>query len=587
MRSTAAVLGVLAAALSLSSHASPPAAEAPPLFGERIDVSVINLEVYVTDAKGNVVHGLKREDFTLLEDGKPVEITNFSAVEGGTVATVTAESGQVETTQPTAAALPPELRLNLIVYVDNVHLQPSNRKRAFARIADFLAKAPPGSRLMVVSTDPGLHVAVPMTENVADVVAGLEAMTKKKSVGVETYVARLNAIRSIRSTYESEGCSEIAVDLMRAFSQAYAKPKHHDEAAALTQLGQFVGTLAGIPGRKVLLHVSDGIPLVAGQEVFALVAQLCGGEPLMLNNSEYSLVNPLRRLTTLANSSGVTFYTLEAAGLRNFSSSSAEFANVSLDAQLDFEDQANHQDTLFNLASETGGRAILNTNQLEIGLARVADDLANYYSLGYMPSRPPGRAGDERPRALAVRVRGEHLTARLRKTYRDKSAAERTEDRVRASLLLGTGSNPLAAQIEMGAATPVDKGADKGQFLVPLRLRLPLGRLTLLPQDDHLAGQLALQMVVRDEEGNVSPLRTVTVPVETVMTPAGAARSGAAPGATAPDPTAPPGANPSGTFVYEIKMTMRKGPHRLALGVEDVASATASYLAFDFAVPAR
>src|SRR5688572_25929801 len=54
-----------------------------PTFFESIDVNVVNVEVYVTDKQGRRVQGLTRDDFQVLEDGKPVEITNFYAVSGG------------------------------------------------------------------------------------------------------------------------------------------------------------------------------------------------------------------------------------------------------------------------------------------------------------------------------------------------------------------------------------------------------------------------------------------------------------------------------------------------------------------------
>ena len=61
--------------------ASDPAADG--IFVESIDVNVVNVEVYVTDKKGDRVTGLGRDDFELFEDDKPVKISNFYAVEDG------------------------------------------------------------------------------------------------------------------------------------------------------------------------------------------------------------------------------------------------------------------------------------------------------------------------------------------------------------------------------------------------------------------------------------------------------------------------------------------------------------------------
>ena len=53
----------------------------PPVFVERIDVNIVNVEVFVTDSQGRHVFGLTKDDFEITEDGRPVEITNFFTVE--------------------------------------------------------------------------------------------------------------------------------------------------------------------------------------------------------------------------------------------------------------------------------------------------------------------------------------------------------------------------------------------------------------------------------------------------------------------------------------------------------------------------
>jgi hypothetical protein len=65
-----------------ATAAATPAAE--PTYYEAIDVDVVNVEVFVADRHGNPILGLRPQDFTVLEDGKPVTITNFfSAVAAG------------------------------------------------------------------------------------------------------------------------------------------------------------------------------------------------------------------------------------------------------------------------------------------------------------------------------------------------------------------------------------------------------------------------------------------------------------------------------------------------------------------------
>src|SRR5436853_6827135 len=74
----------LAAVVSLGA-AAPPKPQSPPAqslttFGEVVEVNVVNVDVYATDKKGQRANDLRQGDFELLEDGKPVPITNFTPV---------------------------------------------------------------------------------------------------------------------------------------------------------------------------------------------------------------------------------------------------------------------------------------------------------------------------------------------------------------------------------------------------------------------------------------------------------------------------------------------------------------------------
>src|SRR5436309_10532217 len=113
------------------SHAAgePPAGES---FKESIEVSVVNLDVYVTDKKGQPVTGLKKEDFQVLEDGRPVEISNFFAESRGTEPAAPAASGGPGQSAPER---PVSQRLRLVVFVDDVNLTAANRIRILQNVA--------------------------------------------------------------------------------------------------------------------------------------------------------------------------------------------------------------------------------------------------------------------------------------------------------------------------------------------------------------------------------------------------------------------------------------------------------------------
>src|SRR5688572_16736038 len=105
MRSFRFALALLTAAVPAAAWQPPPAAEPPPsIFGEQIEVRVVNVEVVVTDKEGNRVSGLAPSDFVLKVDGKPVPVEYFSEVRGGqAIAPGAAASGETLPGLPTLA----------------------------------------------------------------------------------------------------------------------------------------------------------------------------------------------------------------------------------------------------------------------------------------------------------------------------------------------------------------------------------------------------------------------------------------------------------------------------------------------------
>jgi hypothetical protein len=165
--------GVLSGAAALGA-AAPPAspgtlANDPGTFGTAVDVNVVNVEVYATDAAGKPVTGLKERDFELLEDGRRVSISNFAALEGTGAAPRPAATPAAPAAAPTAPAEPVE-PWNLIVFVDDFDLHPASRTRALQQVRAFLGRQlAPGDRVMVVTYDMGLVVRLPFSSDPAAV----------------------------------------------------------------------------------------------------------------------------------------------------------------------------------------------------------------------------------------------------------------------------------------------------------------------------------------------------------------------------------------------------------------------------------
>lgn len=105
MKHLATTLALLSLSVLLAT--APAAAQEPwrEVFEDVTEINVINVEVIVTDAKGQPVTGLGQDDFEPLEDGKPVDVSNFYAVESGETVTLPAGDGEAEAASPERTTL--------------------------------------------------------------------------------------------------------------------------------------------------------------------------------------------------------------------------------------------------------------------------------------------------------------------------------------------------------------------------------------------------------------------------------------------------------------------------------------------------
>jgi VWFA-related protein len=526
-------------------------------FAESIDVSVANVEVYVTDRDGRAVRGLTQKDFDLFVDGKKVEIVNFSEIAEGSPVPAP-EAPPVPQTAgaapvPQAAPAPEAPPLSLVVFVDNDNLRPFGRNRVLRQLKDFLGSAVgPRDRVMIVTHEQGITVRRPLSPGKESLAADLAKLEKLAARGV----IQDSHARSTLEAMQDLTCDR--VDEMQQIARAYTQGAENDAKLTLSSLASVVESLSGLEGRKAILYVSDGLEMHPGEQMFELIHELCGGESAVMQVVD--LASRFRAVTQLANADGVTFYTLESVGVQNLSNASAEDNPLHLPAlaivNMDLEKRADAQQILFNLASETGGRAVLNGNDIRPDLAKIAGDLRSYYFLGYTPEH----SGDGRVHSIEVKVRREGVKVRNRTTYTDRPREAQLAARVQTALLHGVVDNPLQASLALVSSQP-----EKGKQLVTLRLRLPLKQLVLISQGSVWTGQLTLWVGARDAAGRIAPVQSVKVPVRI---------------------PAPPGKDQlSGTFAYDLRMRMaERGEQTVAVGVQDDLGHTTSFITGVFRV---
>lgn len=529
-------------------------------FIDTVNVSVVNVDVYVTDKKGNRINDLTQKDFEIFEDGRPVAITNFYAVKEGRTVSPQPEP-QPAPSQVAGTPVPPPLpgqnlndiqtpedqRLRLVVYIDNFNIRPFNRNRVMRELRAFLnEKLGRQDQMMLVSYDRSLHVRRTFTSDAHLIATALLELEKVSGHAVHHDSDRREVLRSIE---DSQSVNEATMH-----ARSYSQSAFNDLSFSIDALKDITDSLAGLPGRKAILYVSDGLQMIAGQDIWYAVQNKYGEKSTGLTEQfQYDASRRFEELAAQANGNRITFYTIDAAGLRTYSSVSAENQSAGQPGQGVFIDSiqiSNLQTPLQMLAEKTGGMAVINANIVTPQLEKIASDFNSFYSLGYSPTH----YGDGRYHKIEVKVKRKGLQARHREGYRDKNTEARMSDGTLAALRFPFENNPLEVRLEMGAST---RRSD-GFFLQPVLVKIPIGKLVLVPRGATHEGRVRLFIAAVDGEGNTSEVQQVSLPISI---PAAELTT-----ATGKD------------YVYSVSLLMRSGEQKVAVGVRDDVAAEDSFV---------
>lgn len=527
------------------------------LFFDVTNINVVNVDVYVTDKKGNRVMDLGPDDFEVYENGQKMEITNFYAVSNGRpLPPPESMASDPRVNRPTRPTLeleeigrpqtPEDQRLYLIVYVDNFNLHPGTRNRTLNRMHRFISESVgPDDKVMISSYDQSLNVRQTFTSDTQLATSALLDLEELSASAVHRDAERLRVLEDIEDTEESLR----AVQAVRS----YADVTYNQMTFVLNGLDKQIQALSGLVGRKAIVYVSDGIPMVIGEDLFIAVDEQFERANARLEAAAYDLTSRYRELVAKANASNITFYTLDAGGLRAHDSLSAEYGGSRSGGSLIYIDsirKANLQEPLHILADDTGGKAITNTNAITAELAKVTQDFKNYYSIGYQPPHHQ----DGRYYKIEVKTKKRGLKVRHRNGYRDKTAEARLADGSMATLFFGGERNPIEAKISFSSPS------GDGRFqTVPMSIHIPLGRVALAPQDGFYIGRVKVSVVVMDEEGGISPVQQQE-PVS-IKIPAAEIEKAR-----------------QQNFIYDLGLTLRPGFSRVAIGIRDEIAAETSFL---------
>lgn len=579
MKSTAPSRTASALAAALLAAAWAPGALAQQelsLFLDTVDVHVVDVEVIVTDAEGNPVTGLGREDFEVYEDGQRVELSNFYAVEERRIATGPFGAAGGPDAEPVTAVPGITRNLQLVVFIDNLNLEARFRNQVFNRLRETLATSlAPGDRVMLVTMGREIEVAQGLTDDREALLSALDRLEEELGPGTAAQADfRLLLTRMQATPLESpttagglsnpffEG-TELDASRFAGEIRTLAERRYRRVQATAAAVGGFADSLAGLPGRKAILYLSGGLPVNASD---ALVEAWLGkfeqwaltndrtdllNQVTSLVNREFDATRHLERMVAEASANRVAFYPLSPTTGAGATGLSAEFAGAgTLDGRgaasrtVMTLEQSTREASLLTLAEGTGGVALTRSVNIDELLRRMESDFSTFYSLGYNP--PHGGDGEEHrvEVRLAAGTPGD-LEVRHLKSYREKYPLDRLRDLTLSALHYGVADNPLEIRLVPGEA--VATGDDRYQ--VPATLRIPFAKLLLLPQQETHTARLSAFLVVGDDRGRVSPMQRIELPIEIPNDRI----------LEALDSTA----------AYPVELEMRGGRQTIAVGVRD------------------
>jgi len=394
----------------VSPSPAPSPAEETPTFPTQVEL--VTVDVVVTDKKARSIADLKREDFSIEEDGNPQAITSFEAIQVPPAAAATAPVKPRISSNAT-----PEARTgrSFVVVFDDVHLSPFQANRAKIAVAEFLKSGVrEGDRVTLVATGGGAWWTTRMEAGRDELIALLkrldgrlipdtspERVTDYEAMRIHVYRDQ-QVVERVNRRFQTFGVSPLGQQGRRGFSDE--DPQVMGRAAdvyfqavarmrvTLDVLDRVLGSLATTKGRKTLVLVSQGFIYDPNLDEF-------------------------KRTVNTARRSNVAIYFLDTRGLGGLPATfSAEFG-PSLDTQdlgSALFESLEAAEGAESIAADSGGFSVKNTNNLAGGIQRIANESRSYYMIGYHPKNV---ARDGKFRKIQVKVARKGVEVRARKGY--------------------------------------------------------------------------------------------------------------------------------------------------------------------------
>ena len=378
----------------LVAQAQVPAPAQPPITF-RVEVNYVEIDANVEDAQGNFVRTLTRDDFQIVEDGKPQSVTAFSMVDI-----------PVERADPplfATAAIPPDVVSNrvpfegrvFVLVLDDLHTRFNRTARTRAAARQFIERYVGANDVVAVVNTSGYGKS--MQDFTANRQLALKAIDSAMGGKADSATSA-----ALQDYYMGRDMPGAAMTANASFNEMQRYTNARNTMQTLRNLAEYMTGMRG--RRKAVVFFSEGIDYDVVDAI--------------KNTHATDVQSEIRGLIAAATRANVNVYSVDPRGVTTGMEDAIELGGFPADGSISstqlIEEMRIEHDSLRAVADETGGFAILNQNDFRTGFSRILSENSSYYVLGYYPTNDKR---DGRFRSVQVKVLKPGLRVRARRGY--------------------------------------------------------------------------------------------------------------------------------------------------------------------------
>jgi VWFA-related protein len=436
---------------------------------------LVVVNVSAKDKNGVPLAGLQASDFTITEDGKvqTIKVFEFQRLEeAGTLPAEAPGAAPVKTANAIVPAKPGEVKYKdrrlLVLFFDQAGMPVADQIRAQQAALKFVkSQITPSDVVAVMTYATSLDVLLDFT-------ADRDALTK--------VIRGLTASDTGMANGSTGDDSE--ADSGAAYAQDDSEFNIFNTDRQLAALESAVKMLGSLSEKKALVYFASGMTRTGIDNQAQLRATV---NAAIRNNVAFYPVDA-RGLVATAPLGDATQGSPGGQGM--YSGSSQRTAQSNFQAQ---------QETLHTLAADTGGKALLDNNDLSLGMVQAQKDISSYYILGYYSSNTDTDGHYRRIKAQVNRNLSAKLDYRTgyfaSKEFKQFTSGDR-ERQLQEALLLGDPVTDLTVAMEVNYFR---LGRDR--YFVPVSVKIPGSDIELARKGGAESTRLDFIGEVKDSKG--------------------------------------------------------------------------------------